>query len=146
MTLKFFLLFCLVAVTNNHVTLSNARTLKNSPNEKQVIKDEQNKGNQVDPSKNNNVKVDKKQLGDFPFPFPFSPFPFPPAMPIPGIPGFPRPRIPFGGIPYWVPPLPIPSYPLPPFPPLDIPGIVPSTPLPPLNIPSIVPSAPLPSP
>ena len=156
MTLSLMLLFCLVAVFNNLVTLTSARQLKNSSTEKEVNGGE-NGGDQVDPSKNTKAKMelnekevhgsdhggagqmdpskntkanmgldDQKQL-PFPFPFPFSPS-------VPEIPGFPMPT-PLDGFPFptpfdipGIPPLPIPTIPMPPFPPVDIPGVVPSPP------------------
>lgn len=108
------LLLCLVVVMNNLVTLSSARQLKNSANEKEEVigKSEitNGGGDQVDPSKNNNnkAKMELDDLHPFPFPFPqFSPVPVQDGLP------FPFPRFPF-----------------PSFPPIDIPGVPPYLPVP----------------
>ncbi|KAK7328523.1 hypothetical protein VNO77_22632 [Canavalia gladiata] len=133
MTLNPMLLFCLVAVIQNVVTLSNARQLKSIPDEKVVNGGE----NRDEVSKKKMAKKEEnEEQNPLPFPFPF-PFPYPFPYPQPQVPGL-------GG-----PITPIPEFPFPlnspPFPTPAVPNWPPFPPFPPINIPP-VPFLPVPSP
>ncbi|OIV97312.1 hypothetical protein TanjilG_07064 [Lupinus angustifolius] len=152
MTLNLMFLLCLVAIINNHVTLTSARELKNpSSEENKEITSNESGENQAYPTKNNNKTneekeeiVSEKSVGIDEAEDPNKnkknnnkamigkgltdekqtfPFPFPWPWPMqPPLGGFPFPS------PFDIPM--IPPFPFPPFsfPPLDIPGIVPSPP------------------
>ncbi|XP_019415717.1 PREDICTED: cyclin-dependent kinase 12-like isoform X1 [Lupinus angustifolius] len=133
-----FLLYLVAVIINNHVTLSNARQLKNPSNEdKQVVIETEH----ADPSKNNKKPNDENEVvftsenvegneaakmgmgvKDEKHPLPLFPFPFPWPMqpPVGGLPFPPPYDVPM------IPPLPFPPFSFPPF---DIPGIVPSPPV-----------------
>ncbi|XP_019415718.1 PREDICTED: ENHANCER OF AG-4 protein 2-like isoform X2 [Lupinus angustifolius] len=122
-----FLLYLVAVIINNHVTLSNARQLKNPSNEdKQVVIESENvEGNEAaKPSKKVNNNKAKMGMGvkDEKHPLPLFPFPFPWPMqpPVGGLPFPPPYDVPM------IPPLPFPPFSFPPF---DIPGIVPSPPV-----------------